>query len=128
MWPFIRPKKTLKEIEIERFPELVDAVAKKWPKYLQEMEKSGFSDPPLDYQFLTFGINAAKALRQANYALRLSEDGYFYMAVAVGMLKSGLFTQQQIEAAIGREIPLSIVTVGLFGGAGISRLEEFDKL
>ena len=102
MWPFGRPK-TLRQIEVERFPELVNSIAQKWPVYLSSMENAGFSRPPLEFQFGTFGVKAAEALRKSHFALRRSEDVYFMLAVATGIVESGLYTTEEVEAASGFE-------------------------
>jgi len=69
MWPF-EPAKSLREIEAERFPELVASNSTKWPSYLREMEAQGMGHPALEFQLATFGIRAAGALRKEKFPLR----------------------------------------------------------
>ena len=105
MWPFGKPK-TLRQLEIERFPELVRSIAQTWPTYLAELDRNGFGRPELVIQFGTFGVRAAEALRKTHFGLRRSPDSYFMLAVTVGVIQSGKYERWEVEDAAGFEIPL----------------------
>jgi hypothetical protein len=104
MWPFGKSK-PLRQIEEERFPELVALMARKWPQYLRELEKQGFGRPPLEIQLGTYGVRAAQALRKGQFSLRQSDDSYFMLAVATGIVQSGCYTKEDVERASGFSLP-----------------------
>ena len=101
MWPFRR--KSEADLAIDVMDDVIAHVAEKWRNFQEFFVfKDGVG---LEDQVFSFSVPMTEGIRNTFPQLRKSPDAVIFLFMVKGIEKSGTHTRDQLEKALGVEIP-----------------------
>ena len=102
IWPFSK-----RQPEAEKFlalmPRLVEVVSDKWLYFSNTLVFK--EDIPLKDKIAAFSVPTMEGMSENVKGLKSSPDAALFLVIALGILKSGTHTKEEIEAALGAKLP-----------------------
>ena len=98
-----RKKPSRADAAIAVMPEAIDFAADRWLYFCEQIIYK--VDVPLMDRIAGFAVPAQQGIENNFPPLRNAPDGLLLMIIAMGVWKSGTHTREEIEAALGAQLP-----------------------
>ncbi|HEY5722555.1 MAG TPA: hypothetical protein VIT45_09565 [Allosphingosinicella sp.] len=84
-------------------PDAIDFAAEKWLFFTESLVFK--PEVSLRYRLRSFAIPAKQGLQNNFAALKSAPDALLFMVVAMGVWKSGTHSREEVETALGAQLP-----------------------